>query len=111
MFSRKAPPHLSRHLLFRIIAYRIQEDLFGGLTPETRRLLDQLGSAAEAGDAGKAASTLRQRDTLRPGTVLVREWKGKRQHVMVTTAGFSWNGKEFQSLSEVAKTMPTGQQF
>ena len=105
VFSRKAPTHLSRHLLFRIIAYRIQEDRFGGLRPETRRLLDQLGAAAEAGGAGKAAGALRQRDTLRPGTVLVREWKGKRQHVMVTAGGFSWNGKEFGTLSEVANAI------
>ena len=105
VFSRKAPPHLSRHLLFRIIAYRIQEDRFGGLKPETRRLLDQLATASETGGNAKAASALRQRDTLRPGTVLVREWKGKRQHVMVQANGFSWNGKEFGSLSEVANAI------
>ena len=105
VFSRKAPPHLSRHLLFRIIAYRIQEDRFGGLKPETRRLLDQLSDAAEAGGVGKAAGALRQRDALRPGTVLVREWKGKRQHVTVAASGFSWNGKEFDSLSEVANAI------
>jgi hypothetical protein len=105
VFGRKAPPHLSRHLLFRIIAYRIQEDRFGGLKPETRRLLDQLASATGAGGNAKATSALHQRDTLRPGTVLVREWKGKRQHVMVTAGGFSWNEKEFDSLSEVANAI------
>jgi Protein of unknown function (DUF2924) len=105
VFSRKAPDHLSRHLLFRIIAYRIQEDRFGGLKPETRRLLDQLGAATESGAAGKVIGALRQREALRPGTVLVREWKGKRQHVMVTAGGFSWNGREFGSLSEVASAM------
>jgi hypothetical protein len=105
VFSRKAPAHLSRHLLFRIIAYRIQEDRFGGLKPETRRLLDQLGAATEGGDPGKAAGARRPRDALRPGTVLVREWKGKHQHVMVTANGFSWNGQEFDSLSEVANAI------
>ncbi len=105
VFGRKAPSHLSRHLLFRIIAYRIQEDRFGGLKPETRRLLDQLASGAKAGSGGAAASALRQRDNLRPGTVLVREWKGKRQHVMATATGFSWNGKDFASLSEVANAI------
>src|SRR5438309_1004108 len=67
VFGRKAPAHLSRHLLFRIIAYRIQEDRFGGLKPETRRLLDQLASGAKADTGGKVASALRQRDHLRPG--------------------------------------------
>ena len=110
VFSRKAPPHLSRHLLFRLIAYRIQKDRFGGLKPETRRLLDQLGAATEAGGVNNAAGALRQRDTLRPGTVLVREWKGRRQHVMATADGFSWNGKEFGSLSEVANAI-TGRRW
>jgi hypothetical protein len=102
VFGRKVPTHLSRHLLFRIIAYRIQEDCFGGLKPETRRLLDQLAAGPKAGGGGRAARALRQRDHLRPGTVLVREWKGKRQHVMATACGFSWEGEEFGSLSEVA---------
>ena len=105
VLSRKAPTHLSRHLLFRIIAYQIQEDRFGGLKPETRRLLDQLASASEIGGNAKAASALHQRDILRPGTVLVREWKGKRQHVMALETGFSWNGKKFGSLSEVANAI------
>jgi hypothetical protein len=106
VFGRKAPSHLSRHLLFRIIAYRIQEDRFGGLKPETRRFLDQLASGEKAGGGNaKAAGALRQRDNLRPGTVLIREWKGTRQHVMATANGFSWNGKEFGSLSEVASAI------
>lgn len=103
VFSRKAPPHLSRHLMFRIIAYRIQEDRFGGLKPETRRLLDELVASADG--SGKEASALRRRDALRPGTVLVREWKGKKQHVMVQANGFSWNGQQFDTLSKVANAI------
>ena len=73
VFSRKALPHLSRHLLFRIIAYRIQEDRFGGLKPETRRLLDQLASTSETGRNAKAARALHQRDTL-SGQSLYASW-------------------------------------
>jgi hypothetical protein len=102
VFGRKAPAHLSRHLLFRIVAYRIQEDLFGGLKPETIRLLDQLANSAGSGGDGRAPASRRPRDVLRAGTVLVREWKGKRHHVMASAKGFSWNGREFDSLSEVA---------
>ena len=102
VFGRKAPVHLSRHLLFRIVAYRIQEDRLGGLRPETIRLLDQLASRTGSDVAGRAPAGSRQRDVLRPGTVLVREWKGKRHHVMASAKGFSWNGRGFNSLSEVA---------
>src|SRR5260370_25591135 len=33
VFRRRTPPHLPRHLLFRILAYRLQADRFGELDP------------------------------------------------------------------------------
>jgi hypothetical protein len=47
-FQRPAPAHLTRHLLFAIIAYRVQADRFGDLAHETRQVLDQT-IAEEAG--------------------------------------------------------------
>ena len=39
------PPHrVSRELLTRAVAYRIQEQVLGGLKPSTRRLLERLAS-------------------------------------------------------------------
>src|SRR6266700_7884992 len=46
VFRRRAPPHLSRHLLFRILAYRLQADRLGDLDADSRRLLDRIGSGA-----------------------------------------------------------------
>ena len=43
MFRRVAPPHLPRHLLFRILAYRLQADQFGDLDADIRRVLDRMG--------------------------------------------------------------------
>src|SRR5262249_57336158 len=43
-FRRRAPSHLPRHLLFRILAYRLQADRLGELDADSRRLLDQIGS-------------------------------------------------------------------
>ena len=53
---RSEPPHrVSRELLTRAVAYRIQEQALGGLKPSTRRLLERLASAAQVnGDAGEA---------------------------------------------------------
>src|ERR1700693_5310432 len=41
VFQRPAPAHLTRHLLFAVIAYRIQADRFGELDHETKQVLDR----------------------------------------------------------------------
>jgi hypothetical protein len=48
LFRRRAPPHLPRHLLFRILAYRLQTDWLGDLDADTRRLLCPRVSGAVA---------------------------------------------------------------
>jgi hypothetical protein len=103
VLQRPAPDHLPRHLLFAIIAYRIQADRFGDIDHETRQLLDRTG-AKEPGTAMSARliSFDQKRTELTPGTVLVREWDRKSQRVMVMSDGFAWNGQTYDSLSKVA---------
>src|SRR5438477_6104393 len=103
VLQRPAPDHLPRHLLFAIIAYRIQADRFGDLGHETRQMLDRTG-AKESGAAMSARliSFDQKRSELTPGTVLVREWDRRSQRVMVMSDGFAWNGQTFDSLSKVA---------
>src|ERR1019366_1365391 len=98
-----APDHLPRHLLFAIIAYRIQVDRFGDLDHETTQVLDRRDSK----DTGTAMSARlvsfdQKRTELTPGTVLVREWDRQSQRVMVMSDGFAWNGQTYDSLSKVA---------
>jgi hypothetical protein len=100
VFRRRAPPHLPRHLLFRILAYRLQADHLGDLDPDMRRLLDRSGDPIEIGRL--AAERNHRRTELRPGSLLVREWGGQMQRVMVLARGFAWNGKTYRSLSKVA---------
>jgi Protein of unknown function (DUF2924) len=45
------------------------------------------------------------RHGLQPGTILVREWDGKSQRVMVLDHGFAWNGTTYRSLTEIAFAM------
>jgi hypothetical protein len=101
--QRPAPDHLTRQLLFAIIAYRIQADRFGDLDHETRQLLDRT-DAKESGTATSArlVSFDQKRTELTPGTVLVREWDRQSQRVMVMADGFAWNGQTYDSLSKVA---------
>jgi hypothetical protein len=103
VFQRQAPTHLTRHLLFAVIAYRLQADRFGDLDHATRQVLDRTG-AKEAGPAmsSRLASFDQKRTELTPGTILVREWDRQSQRVMVVANGFAWNGQTYDSLSKVA---------
>jgi hypothetical protein len=103
VLQRPAPSHLPRHLLFAIIAYRIQADRFGDLDHETRQLLDRTG-AKESGTAmsERLVSFDQKRTELTLGTVLVREWDRRSQRVMVMSDGYAWNGQTYDSLSRVA---------
>jgi hypothetical protein len=103
VLQRPPPDYLPRHLLFAIIAYRIQADRIGDLDHETRQLLDRTGGK-ESGTAMSARLVTfdQKRTQLTPGTVLVREWDRRSQRVMVMSDGFAWNGQTYDSLSKVA---------
>ncbi len=103
VFRRRPLPHLSRHLLFRVLAYRLQADRLGDLDAESRRLLDGSGSPEDAGrraiELGKLTADLR------PGTMLTREWEARVHRVTVLPKGFAWNGKTYPSLTKVARAI------
>ncbi len=101
VFRRRAPPHLPRHLLFRVLAYRLQAEQLGDLDRESMDLLDRSGSPEQAGQLAAVDQRRRKLD-LTPGTVLGRDWKGRMQRVTVLVDGFAWNGKTYPSLSKVA---------
>ena len=100
LFGRRAPAHLPRHLLFRIMAYRLQADHLGDLDPESQRLLDRSESPEKAGQ--RAARLVRRAVDARPGTALGREWNGQMHRVTVLENGFAWKGKIYPSLSKIA---------
>src|SRR5258708_23622728 len=103
VFQRAAPAHLTRHLLFAVIADRLQADRFGDLDHQTKQVLDRT-VAKETGPAMSArlASFDQKGAELSPGTVLVREWDRRSQRVIVMADGFAWNGQSYDSLSKVA---------
>jgi hypothetical protein len=95
---RGQPPRLSRDLLIRTIAYRMQELAYGGLSKAAQRKLDALTKELK----GKGSIVVRPGLSLRPGTRLVREWRGRTHTVVVTEDGFEYAGKAFLSLTKIA---------
>ncbi len=81
------------------VAYRLQEQAFGGLQPATRRLLTRM-----AGDgASKVSIPIRLGRPASAGTVLVREWQGFSHRVSVLDNGVVYRGERHRSLSQVAR--------
>jgi hypothetical protein len=93
-FGRKPQAGLSRDLLGRMIAMRLQEQVFGGLNRESLTFLD-----------GLAQRGVSSRRNLKPGTVLVREYQGERHTVTVARDGFQWQGTTYRSLSAIARAI------
>ena len=97
MFGAAPPAALAKDLIARMIAYRLQEEAFGGLDRATVKLLDGLTRGE------KPASAVKRR--LKPGTVLVREYQGERHTVTVAPDGFLWRGTTYSSLSTIARAI------
>ena len=96
MFGRTPPKGLTKDIMGRMIAYRVQEEAFGGLDRETRKLLDRFAK-------GDKPNELSRR--LKAGTVLVREYQGERHTVTVVSDGVLWQGKIYSSLSSIAQAI------
>src|SRR5258708_6936879 len=105
-YEIEAPPHLSRDLLRRAVAYRIQENVLGGLKPATRRLLERVADDARSRKPTKVVPTRK----VGPNTILIREWGGTRHEVAVVEGGAMFRGKRYRSLSQVARAI-TGSQW
>lgn len=114
LFRASAPPHLPRYLLLKVIAYRIQANAYGDLDRQTARYLDRIakdyGKRRAAGEITSAKQPppippVPDKRTLKPGTILAREYAGAMQRVIVVETGFSWDGKQYRSLSEIARAI------
>ncbi|HLH95675.1 MAG TPA: DUF2924 domain-containing protein [Xanthobacteraceae bacterium] len=96
MFGKTPPPGLTKDIMGRMIAYRIQEEAFGGLDRETAQFLDQLARGEKPNKPARR---------LKAGTVLIREYQGKRHTVTVVPGGFLWQDTTYSSLSAIARAI------
>ena len=100
LFGVAPPKKLRSSLIVQGIAYRLQEKALGGLKPSTLRLLERI---ADDTAAGQPVSTPSEKSRMTIGTVLMREWHGKKHQVTVMEDGFLYRTKRFRSLSGIAR--------
>jgi hypothetical protein len=98
LYGSTCPAHMSRILLLRALAYRMQEQALGGLDPATRRRLDRATADLAAGRPLAAPAP-----KIKPGTRLLREWQGVVHEVIVLERGVEYRDQTWPSLSAVAR--------
>src|SRR5450755_2904411 len=85
LFGVAPPKKLRSSLIVQGIAYRLQERALGGMKPSTLRLLERI---ADDTGAGRPMSVPLEKSRMTTGTVLMREWHGKKHQVTAMDDGF-----------------------
>jgi len=93
-FRKDVPRALTTQLLVRMLAWKVQEEAFGGHDAATLKLL----KAFAYKDADKVVLFRK----LKPGTTVIREYQGVRHIVTISDGGFVWEGMTYSSLSAIA---------
>jgi hypothetical protein len=97
------PAHLSRWLLMKVLAHRLQSDAFGDLDKSIGRILRSGKEGGVGAPFDRRVPQTREGLGLKVGALLMREWNGRLERVMILEEGFAWNGQTFGSLSQIAK--------
>jgi hypothetical protein len=77
----------------------MQEEAYGGLSPATRRRLAELARKFETNPNAELSGAPR----IKPGTRLIRDWRGQSNRVTVLEKGYEYAGKRYSSLSQIAR--------
>jgi len=93
-FRLSPPKGFTKDLVARFICWYIQEQAFGGVDPQTAKVVD-----------GFVRSDKRPDRRLKVGTVLVREYQGERHTVTVVPGGYIWRENTYASLSTIARAI------
>jgi hypothetical protein len=95
------PDHLPRDLLVRSIAWQLQVKDQGDVDSTVARQLDRMGK-----QLARASELDVERETrLKPGTKLIREWRGRTIWVLVLEDGYLFEDRRYASLSHIASAI------
>jgi Protein of unknown function (DUF2924) len=100
LYRRAAPYGMRRERMIPFLAYRIQENAYGGLKPST---LSQLRRISRSLEGSKSSTELILRPKAKVGTRMVRQWRGESHEVVVTQSGYEYRRATYKSLSEIAR--------
>jgi hypothetical protein len=101
LYGLEPAPRISRDLLIRGVAYRIQEEADRGLSKMALRHLARAAKELrETGSMTESAGV-----GIKPGTKLIREWRGRVHEVIVLDDTYIWMGKPYRSLSKIARAI------
>jgi hypothetical protein len=98
-FSKDPSPNLRKELMVPVLAYRMQEREFGGLSHAARRRLREVAASLRTG------KPFQERPDSAPqiGTRLIRLWHGETHEVIATGGGYEYRGQTYSSLSKIAR--------
>lgn len=99
-FGRPLPPKIRQPLAAQLLRFHAHEAAYGGLSPEVEAYLASLLPKPRGRGLQAAPAPVRR---LRPGTRLLRAWRGQTYTVTVADPGFLYAGKTYGSLSVIAR--------
>ena len=99
LLKTSSPPRMRKELMIRVVAYRLQEQEFGGLSESSHHRVREFAKAIE----NNAKSAAFHRPAIKPGTRLIRQWKGQVHVVNVEDGNYEYRGSRYDSLSEIAR--------
>ena len=102
LYDREPPP-FNKPFLVKRLAYRIQELAYGGLSARAEAKLKVLIEEEDARVKGK--QPVRKGDRPIVGTRLIREWQGVEHSATVLDDGFEYQGRQYKSLSAIARAI------
>ncbi len=97
---RGLAPEIGPDLLRRGIAWKLQSRVHGDLPTSVRRSIEVATDRLRKGE-----EVTSRFQSLRPGSRLVREWRGKTYHVIVLDEGFEHDGRRYTSLTQIASAI------
>jgi hypothetical protein len=100
LYGKTAPSGVRREIMIPFLAYRIQESVKGGLSPNAQTMLK---SAMQWVERARRPKGRIPRPPMKSGTRVIRRWKGEIHEVEVKEMAYQYRDQEYRSLSEIAR--------